>query len=111
MSKCWIYHETAEPRIVESDEAEGYYADGWADTPASFIKTTECGIDPSDEIGVQALGEAIEGVAEMANGALNLGVMKDKELKAYAMKHFDTKIKGRGQRLVNQVQGLIDGNG
>jgi hypothetical protein len=110
MSKCWIYHAEKEPMIIDSDEAENYYSDGWADSPAKFVKTTDFGIEPEDKVSVQQLGETIEGVKDMANGALNLDEMKDKELKAYAKMHFGKEIKGRGQGLVDQVQEMINGN-
>lgn len=106
--KCWIYHVTEEPQIVDADEAQSYYDDGWADSPANFIKTTDCGVDPDDEIGVQALGEAVEGVKDMANGALNLEEMKPKQLKAYAKTHFNKEIKGHSKKLVKQIKDMIN---
>jgi len=109
MSKCWIYHATKEPQIIEDDEKEDFLSEGWADSPAKFIKTTDFGVDPDDAVKVQQLGETIEGVKEMANGSLNLDTMKDKELKKYAKKHFDKDIKGRRDKLIAQVEALING--
>ena len=109
MSRCWIYHETEEPKIVDSGETQSFYDDGWADSPAQFTKTTDFGIDADDPIAVQNLGDTVEGVVEQLNGQLNLGEMKDKDLKAYALKHFDKEIKGRGENLIAQIEALIDG--
>jgi len=110
MARCWIYHETAEPKIVDQVDAQSYYDDDWADSPAKFTKTTDFGIDADDAMAVQALGETVEGVVEQLNGQLNLDEMKDKDLKAYALKHFDEEIKGRGVNLVAQIEALADDN-
>jgi len=110
MLKVWIYHETAEPKIVNREDVQMYHDDGWADSPAKFTKTTDFGIDADDAMAVQALGETVEGVVEQLNGQLNLGEMKDKDLKAYALKHFDKEIKGRGVNLVAQIEAMADDN-
>ena len=89
MSKCWVYHPDKEPEIVDQDEAEKYYADGWFDSPAKFIKTTDFGVDPDDELAVQELGAAIEGVKDAANGALNIDAMTKEEIEDYALEHLD----------------------
>jgi hypothetical protein len=111
MPKCWIYSATEAPKIVEKEEAQSFYDKGWADSPIDFIKTTDCGVDPDDEIAVQALGEAIVGVKAMANGALNLEEMKPKELKEYAKKNFDQDIKGNRKKLLTKVRDLINDHG
>jgi len=113
MPKCWVYHETEEPKIVEADEAQAYYDDGWKDSPRLFVKTTDFGVAADDQIAVQQLGEAIEGVAESLNGALNIGEMSKGELEEYAQDHFGKDIdKRKGiSKLRNEVQGMIDGNG
>ena len=85
MSKCWVYHESKNPKIVEADEAQSYYDDGWKDSPISFVKTTDFDVDPKDSISVQQLGEAIEGVKDMANDALNIKNMSAKELSEFAL--------------------------
>ena len=108
MSRCWIYHETAEPKIVDREDVQSYHDDGWADSPAKFTKTTDFGIDADDQMAVQALGETVEGVVDQLNGQLNLGEMKDKDLKAYALLHFGEEIKGRGANLLAQVEGMIN---
>jgi len=99
MDKCWIYHPDHEPKIVNSDDAEEWYSDGWFDSPAKFIKTTDFGIDPEDEAAVQGLGEAIEGVKNAANGALNIGKMSLDEIAEYALEHVGEVPPDGGVRL------------
>lgn len=105
MSKCWIYHEKNEPVIVDAEEAQSYYDHGWADTPAKFVKTTDFGIDPKDEVAVQALGETIEGVKDQLNGALNLDEMNKQELMDYAEKHYSVKLEE--SRRIDHMRGDI----
>lgn len=110
MSQCWIYHATEEPKIVEAEEAQSYYDDGWKDSPRYFIKTTDFDVDPDDVIKVQQLGESIEGVKDMLNGALNLGDMSGKELLEYAEVNFGKKLKGKTKAArVKEIKKLIDG--
>lgn len=112
MSKCWVYHKTKEPMIIDADEAEDYYQNGWADSPAKFVKVTDFGIDPDNEADVQALGESIEGVKDMLNGSLNLEGMDKDELEEYAQKHFgvDLDKRKKPEKLRAQIQALIDGD-
>ena len=111
MSKCWIYHETEEPKIVEAEEAQSYYDDGWKDSPRYFVKTTDFGIEPDDDFGVQQVGESIEGVKDMLNGALNLKEMTGKELLEYAEVNFGKKLKGKTKALrVAEIEKLISGS-
>ena len=110
MSRCWVYHATEEPKVVNNEEAQSYYDDGWKDSPASFVKVTEFDVDPDDALSVQQLGEAFEGVKDMANGALNLNDMKAKELDKYAKKNFDKKLKGKTKPAkVKEIEALING--
>jgi hypothetical protein len=95
MSKRWIYHATEEPRIIDAEDYSQYELNGWADSPAKFIKTTDCGIDPDDAMGVQVLGETIAGINDRLNGELNLDEMDESELKEYALKHLDLTFHGR----------------
>lgn len=113
MSKCWVYHETEEPIIVDAEEAQSYYDDGWKDSPRYFVKTTDFGVEPDDHIAVQQLGEAIEGVADSLNGALNIGEMDKSDLADYAETHFGKNIDKRKSisSIRNEIQGMIDGNG
>lgn len=107
--KTWIYHETEDPKIILSDEREAYKADGWSDTPATFIKTTDFGVDPEDSLAVQNLGESIEGVKNAANGAINIDIMDKKQLEKYAKLNFDVDIDRRKgvKTLRKEVKELI----
>ncbi len=101
--KTYIYHATEEPKVVFEDEAQVYYDAGWADTPAKFIKL------PDDPIEVQQLGEAIEGVKDSVNGALNLENMSKRELIAYGKKHFGAQLNKKDYKstLIKTLKGLI----
>jgi len=109
--RTWIYHETEEPKIIDSDDFEQYEKNGWADTPAKFIKLDDFGVDPDDHISVQQLGDAVEGVAKSLNGALNIWKMDKDELEEYAREHYGTELDKRQKlkTLRKQVQVLIDG--
>jgi len=110
MTQQWIYHKTEEPQIINSDDVESFYNEGWNDSPAKFIKTTDFNIDPENDIGVQHLGETIEGIKDMANGALNLGEMTAKELDTYALEHFNEKLKKPNKPdKVKEIEVLING--
>jgi len=93
--KTLVYHKTKEPKIISSDEFETYKALGWSDTPADFITISDFGIDGNDPSQVQVLGEAIQGVRDAANGALNISSMNKKELEDYAMTHFNVELDRR----------------
>lgn len=110
MSRTWIYHETEEPKIVNTDEAQAFYDDGWKDSPRYFVKTTDFNVEPDDAIKVQQLGETIEGVKDALNGALNLGEMTAKELLEYADVNYGKKLKGKTKALrVAEIEKLING--
>lgn len=93
--KQWVYHKTKEPKVVDSDDFETQKALGWSDTPADFIKISDFGIDADNAAQVQVLGEAIQGVRDSANGALNLKIMNKKELEIYASAHFNVELDRR----------------
>ena len=107
----WIYHKTEEAKIINSDEFDSYKDDGWKDSPAEFCKTTDFNVDPKDKEKVQALGEAIEGVADRINGELNVNVMDKEQLAMFAKEHFnvDLEINKRIGTLRKQVKKLIGG--
>ena len=107
----WIYHATEEAKIINSDEFGSYEKDDWKDSPAEFCKTTDFNVDPKDKEKVQALGEAIEGVADRINGELNVNVMDKEQLAMFAKEHFNIDIDtDRGIRaLRKQVKKLIGG--
>jgi hypothetical protein len=109
--RTWIYHETEEPKIIDSDDFEKYQKEGWEDTPAKFIKLDDFGVDPDDHIAVQQLGDAVEGVSKSLNGALNIYKMDKDELEDYAREHYGTELDKRQKlkTLRKQVQVLIDG--
>ena len=90
--KKWIYHATNEPKIINSDEFDSYSDDEWSDTPATFAKIVDFGVDEEDASAVQVLGEAIEGVKNRLNGELNIDNMKKSELEDYAREHFNVDI-------------------
>jgi hypothetical protein len=109
--KKWIYHATNEPMVINSDEFEGYSDDGWSDTPATFAKIKDFGVDEEDPSAVQVLGEAIEGVKNRLNGELNLDVMKKRELEDYAREHFNVDLDSFKslKSLRSEVKALIEG--
>lgn len=110
--RTWIYHETEEPQIIDSDEYEGYEADGWRDSPAPFIKIADFNVDADDQVGIQQLGDSVQGVADQLNGALNINEMDNDELEDYAIEHFGIDIDKRLKVKANRkaVQAMIDGN-
>lgn len=58
----WVYHKTESPKLVMSAEAEELYKDGWADTPAKFIKGAEAIVESviEKEIDNQVLDAGLE---------------------------------------------------
>lgn len=114
--RCWVYHETEEPKIVTKEEAETLYNDGWKDSPACFIKLESVGIDKDkvdagdeeENTKAQQVLDAVEGVKDSLNGALNLELMDKNELEAYAKEHFDVDIDRRKglKRLVKEIKEL-----
>ena len=107
--KQWIYHKTKEPKVIDSNDFETQKALGWSDTPADFILISDFGIDGNDPSQVQVLGEAIQGVKDAANGALNLDSMNKKALEDYAFTHFNVELDRRRsvKKLREEVQALI----
>jgi hypothetical protein len=108
-NRRWIYHSKQAPKIILDSQFDEYEADGWADSPAKFAKIVDFGVDEDNEKQVQALGEAIEGVKNAANGALNIETMNKKELEAYAREHFDVELDRRKgiKTLRKQVNELV----
>lgn len=107
----WIYHATEESKIINSNEFESYKKEGWADTPAAFVNIKDAGIDPDNQEQVQQFGEAIEGVKDSLNGALNVDNMDKDGLEAYAREHYGVELDKRRSRkkLLKQVKELIHG--
>ena len=108
--RTWVYHAVLEPKIITSDLFEDYKNVGWSDTPATFAKIIDFGVDETDPAAVQVLGEAISGVAERLNGELNINNMTKQELEDYALKHFNVDIDRRQKvsALRAQVKKLIE---
>lgn len=44
----WIYHATEAAKIVDSDECEQHYKEGWADSPAAFKDEPETTSEPDN---------------------------------------------------------------
>ena len=109
--RTWIYHKKEEAKIINSDEFDSYKEKGWEDSPSCFVKTTDFGVNPKDKEKVQALGEAIEGVADRINGELNVDVMDKEQLAMFAKEHFkvDLEMNRRAGTLRKQVKKLIEG--
>ena len=111
MGRRWIYHATEEPKIIENEKFEAYEEKGWKDSPAYFIKLPDVGVDPDDHMAVQQFGEAVEGIKDSLNGALNINEMDKNDLEEYAREHFGTELDKRQKlkTLRKQVQALING--
>ena len=107
--KRWIYHKTKKPKIIESNDFEMHKAQGWSDTPADFITISDFGVDGNDPSAVQVLGEAIQGVRDAANGALNLDTMTLKELREYGQDNFSLQPENfkSAKHLRTEIKGLL----
>ena len=118
--KRWIYHETEEPKIINSDEYEKYNKEGWLDSPAPFLNYEDIGLDSDkikendeDELAKASLSfDAVEGLVDLSNGKLNLEEMTKNELEEYAKKHFEVDLDKRRskKRLVTEIRELLDGD-
>lgn len=112
----WIYHATEEPKIINSDEFESYESEGWADSPARFLNLEDVGIDKEktdagdeqETAKAQQALDAVEGVVQSINGALNLELMNKEELEDYAREHFGVELdrRKRIKTLLKQVKEL-----
>lgn len=91
----WVYHATKKPKIIQSGDFEAMKAEGWADSPAQFIKLETLGIDKDDNVKAQQALDAVEGVKDSLNGALNISKMSKQELEGYANKHHGVDIDRR----------------
>lgn len=111
--RTWIYHETEEPKIIDSDDIASFEEEGWRDSPAPFVKIADFNVDTDDSAGIQQLGDSVQGVADALNGALNLEKMTKDELEDYAKDNFGIDIDRRKSKsnLIDEIQALIDGNG
>jgi aminoglycoside N3'-acetyltransferase len=115
--KTWIYHETEEPKVINSDEYAKYNKDGWQDSPACFIDHADIGLDAekiknedeAETIRATQVFEQVEGIIDCLNGELNLELMSKKELEAYAIKHLDIDLDKRRskKRLMSEIRELL----
>lgn len=118
--KTWIYHETEEPKIVNSDEVESYFKDGWADSPIEFMDKSDFGIDQdkldegdfNEMMKGQQVVEAVKGVTDALNGELNLENMSKLQIKKYAEKHTDLKLvmSKTKPKLIAQIREAMNGD-
>ena len=90
--KTWIYSATKEPKIIMFSEFDKYKEDGWADSPAAFLDLTIMDIDVDNDADIQALGNMTEYMKDMHNWILNIDNKSVKEIKAFALEHFDLKM-------------------
>ena len=114
----WIYHETEDPKIVEEEAAQALYKDGWADSPARFIKLESVGVDKNkvdagdeeEAAKAQSVLDSVQGITESLNGALNLEGMDKNELEEYAREHFSLELDKRKSlaNLVKQIREHIE---
>ena len=101
--KRWIYHETKQPKIINDSEYEDHKALGWADSPARFLKLESVGIDnekveakdPGETAKAQQALEAVEGVVQSLNNALNIDTMNKNQLEAYIQEHYGVDLDKR----------------
>jgi hypothetical protein len=101
--KCWVYHETKKPKVIKSSELETFFALGWADSPAQFLKLEAVGIDKdkidagdeSEKAKAQQALEAVEGVVQSLNNQLNIDSMNKNQLEAYIKEHYDIDLDKR----------------
>ena len=116
--KTWIYHATEEAKIINSDEYEKYYKEGWQDSPAPFLLYEDLGLDSDkikakdDEEIVKAsiIFKAVEGVIDCINGELNLDEMSKSELEDYARKHLKIELDRRRskKRLCTEIREALN---
>jgi hypothetical protein len=112
--RTWIYHPSEEPRVIDQADYDQYYAQGWRDSPASFANVAAFGINPDDPVAVQQVGDAVQGVADALNGALNLNEMEKDEILLYAETHFNRDLSPQKlglNALRAKVQAMVDGHG
>lgn len=116
----WLYHEAEEPKIVKADEVEKYKLEGWAKTPAAFLKFEDVGIDrekikaknPEEKIKADQVLQAVETIKDQVNGAINLENMNKNELIEYAEKHFELKLSRQKNKkqMIDKIRGKLSGD-
>ena len=102
--KQWVYHATKAPKVINSADYELLEAQGWADSPAKFIKLADFNVNPDIPAEVQQLGETVDGVKDAVNAALNINTMSKLELETYAKKYFGVDLDRRKSMKVLKLQ-------
>lgn len=108
MSKCWIYHKTEEPQIVDQKDAKGFYDKGWADSPAQFLDLSKQ-IDMTNEIEVHMVGEVMDETKTRANDSLNVKTAKKPRLlemaEVYGVDSAGLKVKDLREAVTEAING------
>ena len=122
MIQTWIYHETKEPKIIDSVDLKKYQEKGWADSPAVFLNYEDIGLDAKkievkDEEEIIKAGkcfETVEGLVDLANGIIpkNLKKMDKNQLEAFAKRHFEVDLDRRKSKgkLIKEIEALANDN-
>ena len=84
--KCWVYHKSEAPKIVDEAEAKRLYKEGWSDTPATFLDLSNQ-IDMTDDFQVQVTGEVMDEMKDRANDLLKAKSVRRKGFQALAEKY------------------------
>lgn len=101
--KRWVYHESNKPKIINDSDYEDHKALGWADSPARFLNLESVGIDkaktdagdPNETQKAQQALEAVEGVVQSLNNALNIDTMNKNQLEKYIQEHYNIDLDKR----------------
>ena len=117
MLKTWIYHESQKPIVIDLSVYEDYKDKGWKDSPASFLKFEDVGIDEiklkegddQEEMKAQQTNDEVVRITAYLNCVINLDTMKKQELCEFAEKHLDKKLNQRmlKVKLIDKIRGHI----
>ena len=116
--KTWVYHATKAPKVINDSDYEQVTAQGWADSPAIFLKLEKIGIsqekitngDVEEAAKAQQALDAVEGVKDYMNGSLNFSKMNKQELEDYAKQHFGVDLDRRlkPNKMIEQIKNLME---
>lgn len=119
--KLWVYHPEKQPKIVERKEFKALESEGWADTPAPFLKYEQIGLDrqkiddgdTDERLKADQILQTVADLAKYLNGAINLDHMKKDELMDFAALHFDVDMKKSRTKkhMINKIRGLMSDDG
>lgn len=59
----WVYHDTEEAKVVDSDDCETLVKDGWRDSPGNTDKIVTPSEDDLDELRATAMDLGIKWVS------------------------------------------------